>query len=527
MFNPKTSGSRSDFFALVDRYCAGTLDEESSRRLVALLESDTTHKRGFVEYVDLHTELYEQVGIVPTDFDIPKLLSVLDTSGDDLKRLTRRHVVMAAVSSSLLCTLVFLVCGWLWMEHYYHFGTVQAVSGGDLIFREESRVASDPLGYGRVVLDSGAASIRLNDKVCFLMEAKTEVELVSRHVLRLLKGQISVESAGGNVEILAGKQRLVNLGTSFTVRLDEDKQAQVHVLEGAVLAGSPGPAPNSELTSRIDAGQAMLFEQGAAPVAVTFNRSVFISAQEFTQAISENIQTPVIHEVTEHERNRAAGLVLRHSFEELNEDSKFSINQAEGAWDFGTGRITGATPVPGRSPGSTALRFRGKNFQDRVEFSMEDSVVFDAGRPMTLIVWFRTPGLDHGDARLVSRGIDESLSWNVWWRGADDVFGIGYQSVGDKPHVVEHWDFQDGAWHQVAVSWEPAEPGRSTISLYFDGVFIKQHENVAVRSTDAVLMIGNCVDARGHYRSFLGDIDDVSLFDRTLSPDEIALDYKK
>jgi hypothetical protein len=516
---------QAEFLILLDGYCAGTLDETASGRFVGLLESDQSYKRTFVEYVDLHADLYDQVGLVDHEFDIPHLLHVINDANDDLERKSRYRAAAAAFISCLLCTLVFVAAGWYWFEYTYRFGKVLAVTGGSLAFREELREVDQRLGFGRLAIDEGAASIQLNDKVSFLMEAGSQVDVLSRHSIRLLKGHISVETGGGKVEVLLGKQRLNNLGTSFAVSHDDTQPSELHVVDGAIVLKSSGEQPKSELSSRFDAGEAASVADNVPPAALPFNRSAFISAKEFTDSVQQGQVTAAIHQLREHQRNRAKGLVLRHSFEEVRDGDEYVLNQAQGNLGFGRGKIYGAIPVAGRAPGAVALRFRGKEEQDRVELNVEDSLRFDPTGPMTLIVWFRTEGLDHKNARLISRGIQKSLAWNVWWRKADDVFGVGYRTEGDEPHVVGHLAFQDGNWHQVAVTWKPLDLGRSEITLYFDGEFVKQHDNVTVQSTDAPLLIGNCISPDGQFLSFLGDIDDVSLFKRPLTAAEIAADF--
>ncbi len=319
-----------EFFSLLDQYCAGILDEASSERFVALLESDQNYKRTFVEYVDLHAELYDQVSLVDNDFDIPHLLDVIDDANVDLKRKSRRDVTLAAFSSSLLCTLVLVLGGWFWFDYTYHFGKVLAINEGRLVYREESRAVDQRLGLGRLAMEDGAASIKLNDKVSVLLESGSEVDILSRYRIRLLKGHISVETDGGKIEVLVGKQHLKNLGTSFALSHDNSNPSELHVVDGAIMLKSSGEQPKSELSSRFDAGEAAAVTDDAPPERLPFNRSEFISAAEFTTSVQSGVVTAAMHQLSEHRRNRSKGPVLRHSFEEGRKGDGYVLSPAHG-----------------------------------------------------------------------------------------------------------------------------------------------------------------------------------------------------
>jgi CUB/sushi domain-containing protein len=99
----------------------------------------------------------------------------------------------------------------------------------------------------------------------------------------------------------------------------------------------------------------------------------------------------------------------------------------------------------------------------------------------------------------------------------------------DGPSIGTGVALNDGAWHHVAVTWESTT---GDTRLYVDGAlaFMGTLSAGGVIDPGGTLIlgqeqdcVGGCVDPA---QRFIGDLDEVAIYDRVLSPDEIAAHYR-
>jgi hypothetical protein len=137
--------------------------------------------------------------------------------------------------------------------------------------------------------------------------------------------------------------------------------------------------------------------------------------------------------------------------------------------------------------------------------------------PFTAAGWFRT-----------GVAADQALLWaynsgsgrDQWWvrlePGSNRIRALIDTSLGTGT-LVAPGSFADGAWHHVALV-----RGTDGIALYVDGVLVASGAPVAGSvSTDAAVGVhlGQRPDGANQ---LLGDLDDVWLFDRAASAEEVA-----
>lgn len=167
--------------------------------------------------------------------------------------------------------------------------------------------------------------------------------------------------------------------------------------------------------------------------------------------------------------------------------------------------------VPGRV--GKALKLDGQD--DYVEITKYKGV--SGTRPRTIAAWIKTPA---------SKG--EIASW-----GADDygqmwTFGFIGGRVGVTPnggYLYMNDQTHDDKWHHVAVVVKEAElPNlHDHVRLYRDGALAEIHD---IGLLDLwPIETGDVLDVRIG-RGFKGLIDDVRIYDRALSDDEISLLFK-
>ena len=204
-----------------------------------------------------------------------------------------------------------------------------------------------------------------------------------------------------------------------------------------------------------------------------------------------------------------SGLIGRWNFDDgagsIAADSSPSANHP--------GTIVGATwDQPGKV-GSGDLLFNGANSYVRVA----DSPDLDPTAAITLAAWIKA--IDwNGNRRILQKGDPNGANSgdNQYRLTAEsgvlkfDLYGVGTVSAA-LPSV--------GVWHYVAGTWDGA-----TMKLYVDGAVVASAAvggNIAVTSAPLTIGAKNTVSTNtGNY--FHGDLDDVRIYNRSLSAAEIA-----
>jgi len=161
--------------------------------------------------------------------------------------------------------------------------------------------------------------------------------------------------------------------------------------------------------------------------------------------------------------------------------------------------------VPGRI--GKALKFDGKN---AIEITGYKGVT--GTRPRTLAAWIKTRA---AGGEIVSWGLDD---FGKMW-----IFGFIRSRIGVTPdggYLYMKDAVHDGAWHHVAVVVQEAKlPNlHDDVKLYKDGAPAKIHD---IGLLDLwPIDTGSRLDVRIG-RRFKGLIDDIRIYDRALSEDEI------
>ena len=146
----------------------------------------------------------------------------------------------------------------------------------------------------------------------------------------------------------------------------------------------------------------------------------------------------------------------------------------------------------------------------------------------TLAAWLKTTRKDAAWRRIFdkgswnSAGVEEGYDLTM---GGDDkgrsfrggVFlEVSGRAPGTKSQVT------DGAWHHVAGVFDG-----SILQLYLDGnMAATDHVTKPLAPTSYDLAIGNTCSGSANTSGFIGTMDDVMIFNRALSPEEITRLYE-
>lgn len=179
----------------------------------------------------------------------------------------------------------------------------------------------------------------------------------------------------------------------------------------------------------------------------------------------------------------------------------------------------------GTPEGTAPVQFVDGKFGKAVKLDGEDqNILITGGEPddlafaggsVSISAWFKVDAFDTSWQALIAKG--ESTNWRVARRGAEG--GMAYAGgLGDTPTGT---DVNDGAWHHLVAISDAAGVAYGT-ALYIDGALDTTMEGAAVLIANGQrVRIGENPDARG--REWEGEIDDVAIWDRVLTPTEIGV----
>ena len=208
------------------------------------------------------------------------------------------------------------------------------------------------------------------------------------------------------------------------------------------------------------------------------------------------------------------GLVLYLPFDAPDENGV--IHDASGAGNDGS--VYGAKWIPEGKFGG-AYQFRITNVTDRIVIPNSD--LLNPGY-ITVSAWIKTTDTDGFFNRIVDKGCDEksyTLCLGGDWEGksyrGQPLFELSGRAAFGPPAG-------DGRWHHVAGTYDG-----QVNKLYLDGVERGQdkghHGPIGKNNWD--LCVGNNVieDAGGEFLAYDGLIDEVRVYNRALSADEIKM----
>jgi len=242
--------------------------------------------------------------------------------------------------------------------------------------------------------------------------------------------------------------------------------------------------------------------------------------------------------------------VLRLAFHEASgrrvDDASYTWNggrHLDPLFDYDNdGTIEGAVTRIGNGLFGSALRFPGTpGSYVKVPISARVVDDFDVGNYMTVSAWVRTreKPADHKGLVVIDEGSDSKLLLTM--RGNAIGFGVRHPSTGAPVYSRLDYAFHpdllaDGNWHLVTGTFNrfarriptPADPARvpQRIKLYIDGRKVMEregHDLPILRGQDQ-LAVGKYSTGgfAGSFRGyFKGDIDDVGLFNFTMSDREV------
>jgi len=177
----------------------------------------------------------------------------------------------------------------------------------------------------------------------------------------------------------------------------------------------------------------------------------------------------------------------------------------------------------GTGQGGDPIAFTGGQFGEGisldgvdqfVETPVENEEMFDFqdGTGFSISAWFTVDSFSKSWQALIAKG--EGNRWRVHRRGGESIM-TGNGGNADVP--AGGTDVSDGEIHHLVLV---SDPDGGEVRLYIDGELESTGGAPAIQSNDNPMMIGENPDARN--RTWHGMIDDVGIWDRPITEEEIA-----
>jgi hypothetical protein len=493
---PTPIGGDSDGGDPLERWLAalveGDLSASARQQLGERLKRDPAARQRYVDYLMVHGMLrweFTRTGALPAVASAPlaQELSVEATRPPvrrartlRLPRAMRPRSWSALVASAAAAAVIAVI---LWQAELLPIATgpatIAEVAGATAADGRSLRPGA--LDNGPFVLGSGLARLAFRSGATLMVEGPAEIDVRSPMLAMLRRGRVVVRvpDAAHGFAIESDGLRVVDLGTEFGIAATPGALPVVQVFAGAVEVGRRGVAP-----TRLTFGHAVR----AAPDGTLIE--VDPTAQAFTRALPGDLDATGLDR----------GLV---GWWKLDETSGTVAADASGRNHPGTLRNARFEDVttPGRLGG--ALNCDGVGTHIVVPYHHD----FDL-RTLSIQAWMRPEKVQGGDAQILSKYCSYGLAMP-----RNETFKFYFWHMD---HIISY-RLPAQRWYHLCGVFD----GRQRI-FYLDGAEIAAVTSAPPPFSDGDIQIGALRGEISPNAAFFhGVIDDVRLYDRALSADEV------
>lgn len=376
---------------------------------------------------------------------------------------------------------------------------------------------NDRIPVGRLRIAAGLLQLEFFGGAAVILEGPADFEILSAMRCRFRRGKLRAEVPPQAIgfTIRGGEFDVVDLGTEFALRMDEQGTGEVHVLDGEVsLRG--GKAGGERLLKE---GEAVRFGGNGEPVETPLDRASFVDLHRLRE-LNESSRVAAYARWREHRDRWAAdpSLAMYFDFERQSAPDR-RLHGALLDRPAHDGAIVGCRWTEGRFEGKGALEF--KRTSDRVRVAPPGE--FSA---LSLVAWLRIEGFDRWySSLLMADGYERGeVHWQLTQEGR-----LKFSVAGDRGYstgtIVKPDDL--GRWVHLATVYDPAA---KRVRHHVDGRLAATAEIGEVMPlTFGQAEIGNWNpqrSARQGIRSLNGRLDEMALFRRALTAEEIRAAYE-
>lgn len=539
----KSTPHNHQLIQLIDTFLQGEISPEDHAELERRLKEDPQQRQLYVEYMRVHaglstwaTETHQSENWIPhpthteqhTQLGTPRFLLLL---------------VSSLVAATLLLSLAYYA-GW-------NTGSGQESLIANSPDSKQDREPNSPktdhialltqavgvewdtprnlqtgagLSAGWLKLKRGTIQVELISGASVLIEGPAAFELISPLTAFCQYGKVraSVPEQAQGFTIETSRLNVVDLGTEFTLSLDQTGKGQVQVIDGEVELHSPDERASRPTIQSLKTGEGVQFDQLGSMIRLTEAIMPLINLEELSH-LAEQQQA---QQFTRWQKQNAAlktdpSLIAYYDFEESSnwlrtlKNKKHKASSADGA-------IVGCQWTSGRWPQKQALEF--KRTSDRVRLHVPGEY-----ESLTLTAWVRIEGFDRWLSSLMLT--DGYNAGNPHWQLSDKgeiILGVktGPGKNYFSPVVLQPTDL--GRWIHLATVYDHQN---QEVVHYLDGVPVSHHK---IKNPIPLVIgpaeIGNWrpQEHTGEHsiRSLNGRLDEFALFGRALSADDILKLYQ-
>jgi len=387
-------------------------------------------------------------------------------------------------------------------------------------------------------LKQGFAEIQFDSGATVILQAPVELELVSRDRARLLRGRLvgHVPTEARGFTVAAPNAAVIDLGTEFGVRVDNNGDTHVLIYEGAVaLATGDGTTPST--AQSFTAGSAVRVDPTGVVTPVQPDPLAFVRRDELNAHVMAR-QGSAYHRwlAYSYELRRRDDLIAYYPFDAESRSQDRLLNRAGITADrlHGTlGDLTDEATRPswtnGRFAEKAALFYAPRSEPQRV--IVPHDPVFSTAQQLTIAYWIRLADMDDAPRTIISkRGSDVEFQSAVYPSTHSIQFATGPTPRGAPDGVYESQPIAPSRdWQLIVVTFD----GR-TARFYRNGELVDvQTLAYPLVHTTADLWIGTA----NHYEAypeeqnpskfaFSGWIDELAIFRSVLDVETIRTLYE-
>ncbi len=393
------------------------------------------------------------------------------------------------------------------------------------------------LSHQPLSLTRGLVKLRFDTGAEVIVRAPARFTALSAGELRLLDGELvgrCMSDAARGFVVQTADARIVDIGTEFGVRADASA-TEAHVFSGKVMlttAKATSALPlQAGAAARVSAGSTRIVQTMAAT-------STFVREDEFNAGVLAE-QGSAYHRwvAYSYQLRREPEVLAYYTFDGSDIRGDMARNVAastQGRLDAslrGTQPDTQPVVVPGRFEQSLALDFTPAG-QDFVWAQVEHDAALESLRELTIAAWVRRSPKDGGTI-VSKRKTDSHLTFQMAIFGdarfqpytnalqfgtgnADSVSAVFFHS-SPAPDGTEGWRFAVTTFHE------------GEVCFYLDGALVSREKvGTPLGQCDAPMLIGAAPSSlvTTGPDPFLGSIDELIIFRRALTGDEVQSLYR-
>lgn len=544
MTQPDDSRSPAAGRLMLRQLADGTLPPAEFERLESALRDDAEARTAYVRYMDHEAGLYEEMSFRGEEGPAP--VPAGESHGRSTPALRRRRMRWLQGLLALGALAILIVAGLYRLPGRneptrFLEARLKGLEDAAVVTHASGIVQSAgdrPLAMGTrlkpgiLELRQGEVQIDFLSGARVLLKAPAELHLLSSTAATLVSGSVAARVADGSEKFVLGTPdaAIVDLGTEFAVNVDLSGDSQVRVYDGEVEVSLLGEDGSTVFSQRLKETETVEIDRSTRSVrAVDLPDSVFATVREIDRSSLQ--VTPAYVALI-----REAQPYLYWRFEESVASEGSPEKRIRSEVDGGPGaRIVVAAEEPAAirledgaarfTAGATSRYIMADAPLERINegaFTVElwlKSETFHWGSIASLIVPEQKPGADkhmalielaHGTKMVHRPSVVRFLH-----RHPPGGHAWGWNLFGRDTCMP-------GEWTHVAAVKEPDE-----LRLYVNGVLTRsiQGEETAGNDSEPYVFTMGQMGLHPTMRKFQGMVDEVAIYRRALSPQEVREHY--